>query len=86
MTPDLRHDRTIRLLETRLETLAAATERSLSGARLVEPRVLAVEAATKHAVRLAVLTPDEAADLWAAVGRRHPQVSWCQGGCPGLAA
>ena len=86
MTPELRHDRTIRLLETRLETLAAATERSLSGARLVEPRVLAIEAATRNAVRLEVLTTDEAPGLWAAVGRRHPRVPWCQGGCPGLAA
>jgi hypothetical protein len=86
MTPELRHDRTIRLLESRLETLAAATERSLSGPRLVESRVLAVEAATRNAVRLSVLTSDEAAELWAAVGRRHPHVRWCQGGCPGLAA
>ena len=86
MNAELRHDRTIRLLETRLETLASATEHSLSGTRLVEASVLAAEAATRNAIRLQVLTPDEAAGLWAAVGRRHPRVPWCQGGCPGLAA
>lgn len=86
MTHDARRSRTLRLLEVRLETLAAADERSLSGSRRIEPAVLAAEAATRHAVELHVLTPEEAREIWADVGRRHPAVGWCQGGCPGLAA
>ena len=86
MTHDARRSRTLRLLEVRLETLATADERSLSGSRRIEPGVLAAEAATRHAVELQVLTPDEAREIWAGVARRHPAVPWCQGGCPGLAA
>lgn len=86
MTREIHHERTLRLLEIRLETLATATERSLSGPRQLEPRVLAIEAATRHAVQLEVLTTEEARRIWAAVGERHPDVEWCRRGCPGLAA
>lgn len=85
MKPDPHHDRTIRLLECRLEALAGASERSLSGPRPLDRQVLAVEAATRHAVRLDLLSPEEAGEIWAAVARRHPLVRWCQAG-PGLAA
>ncbi len=79
------HDRTIRLLECRLEALAGASERLLSGPRPLDRQVLAVEAATRHAVKLELLSPEEAGEIWAAVARRHPLVRWCQAG-PGLAA
>jgi hypothetical protein len=80
------HDRTVRLLEARLEALAGVTERCLSGPRPVDPQVFALEAATRHAVELRLLSRDEAGAIWASVGERHPSVGWCQGGCPGLAA
>ena len=86
MTDDARRTRTLRLLESRLEALAAAEERSLSGARRVEHAVLAAEAATRHAVALHVLSSDDAQRVWAEVASRHPHVPWCQRGCPGLAA
>ena len=79
------HHRTIRLLESRLEALAGASERSLCGPRPLDRRVLAVEAATRHAVELQLLSREEAGAIWAAVARRHPLVRWCQAG-PGLAA
>lgn len=79
------HDRTIRLLESRLEALAGASERSLCGPRSLDPRVLGVEAATRHAVELELMSREEAGEIWATVARRHPLVRWCQAG-PGLAA
>jgi hypothetical protein len=79
------HDRTLRLLECRLEVLAGASGRSLSGRRPLDRQVLAVEAATRHAIDLELLSREEADEIWAAVARRHPLVRWCQGG-PGLAA
>jgi hypothetical protein len=86
MTDDARRTRTLRLLEGRLEALATAEERSLSGSRRVEHCVLGVEAATRHAIELHVLTAEDAQRIWADVAERHPHVSWCQRGCPGLAA
>ena len=79
------HDRTVRLLEAQLEALAGASERSLSGPGRFHRQVLAVEAATRHAVALELLSPEEAGAIWAGVARRHPRVGWC--GCgPKLAA
>jgi hypothetical protein len=78
------HDRTVRLLERRLEVLADASERSLSGPRPLERQVLGVEAATRHAVELNLLSPDEAGAIWAAVASRHPSVRWCQAGYAGF--
>ena len=80
------HDRTVRLLAARLEAAAGVTERSLVGARPLEPHVLALEAATRHAVDLDLLSRDEAEAIWAEVAKRHPAVPWCRAGCPGLAA
>ena len=86
MDRDPRHDRIVRLLELKLETLADATERSLAGPRALDGRVLAVEAATRNAVELRLLSREEAGEIWASVARRHPDVPWCRTGCPGLAA
>jgi hypothetical protein len=79
------HDRTVRLLEWQLEALANVTERLLSG-RPNDRQVVALEAATRHAVELELLSREEAGGIWNAVAKRHPGVRWCQGGCPGLAA
>jgi hypothetical protein len=83
---DLRHDRAVRLLAARLDVVAGMTERSLSGERRVETQVLALEAATRHAVELDLLTREEASALWSEAAERHPTVPWCRHGCRGLAA
>ncbi len=80
-----RHDRTVRLLETRLEALAAASERAPLGERRYEREIGAVFAATRHAVTLALISMEEADAIWAAVARRHPGARWCSRG-PRLAA
>lgn len=73
-----RHDRTVRLLEARLEALATATERHLCTPRPHEGEVLALETATRHAVALRVVSADEAVAIWAGVAKRHPTVRWCR--------
>ncbi len=71
-------ERRARLLAGRLEALASVSERSLSGDRPLDARITALEAATKHAVALGLLTPEEALEAWAAVAARHPSVGWCR--------
>lgn len=83
---DRHHERTVRQLAARLEAVAGVTERSLAGARPLAPQVLALEAATRHAVELGVLARDEAEAIWAEVADRHPGVAWCRAGCADLAA
>ncbi|HEY3069401.1 MAG TPA: hypothetical protein VGJ34_03715 [Gaiellaceae bacterium] len=85
MDSDARHDRTVRLLATRLETLAVASLRSPGGERTYRDHILAALAATRHAVALELLSPTEADTIWADVARRHPEAGWCRGG-PRLAA
>lgn len=80
-----RHDRTLRLLESRLEALALVCERSPAGERRLEPRIAAAGAATRHAVALRLISPAEADAIWAGVAARHPAAHWCAVG-PGLAA
>jgi hypothetical protein len=79
-----RHDRTMQLLEARLEALAVASERAAGSARL-DGHIRGAAAATKHAVALELLSPEEAGAIWAAVATRHPGADWCRGG-PKLAA
>jgi hypothetical protein len=81
-----RHDRTVRLLEARLEALASATELHLCTARPHEGEVLALELATRHAVALEVVSADEAVAIWSAVAERHPDVRWCHASAADLAA
>lgn len=73
-----RTGRTARLLEARLETLAVASERSLQGARPYDLQIRAVAAATRHAVALDLISPDEAGAIWAGVANRHPGARWCR--------
>jgi hypothetical protein len=80
-----RHDRTVRLLADRLETLAVASLRSPGGERVYRDHILAAVAATRHAVALELLSPKEADAIWAEVAKRHPEAGWCSTG-PRLAA
>jgi hypothetical protein len=75
-----RHDRTIRLLEHRLETLAAVCERGPRGERRYDREIVAAVAATRHAVALALISREEAGAVWATVARRHPHARWCGDG------
>jgi hypothetical protein len=70
--------RTARLLEARLEALAVASERSFEGERPFDRQILGVEAATRHAVALELLSSEQAGAIWAGVARRHPDALWCQ--------
>jgi hypothetical protein len=73
-----RHDRTLRLLEARLEGLAEACERSPRGERRYEREIAAATAATRHAIDLGLISADEAGAVWAAVSGRHPAAGWCR--------
>jgi hypothetical protein len=81
-----RHDRTLRLLEARLEVLADACERSPLGERRFEPEIVAAVAATRHAVALGLISAHEGDTVWAGVARRHPRAVWCRRGPSPLAA
>jgi len=71
------HHRTVRLLEARLELLASIGERCPAKERRFDAYVEGVAEATQRAIELEVLTPAEAAAVWAAVASRHPNASWC---------
>ena len=85
MNSTARHDRTVRLLADRLETLAVASIRSPGGDRAYRVHILAAVAATRHAVALSLLTPTEAGAIWEEVASRHPEARWCSKG-PELAS
>ena len=80
MDAEHRHDRTVRLLEARLEALARVSERALAGSESLEPSVLRAAAATRHAIELELLSLEEAGAIWAQVARRHPHATWCRRG------
>ena len=77
MDPHTQHERTVRLLETKLEALARVSEHALSG-RLVDRHVDAVTAATDRAVELELISPREAQEIWERVAKRHPDARWCR--------
>jgi hypothetical protein len=81
-----RHDRTLRLLEARLDTLAEACERTPRGELRLEAEILATAAAARRAVSLGLILPHVADRVWAAVARRHPRAAWCRTGPRTLAA
>jgi hypothetical protein len=78
MATNPRHDRTVRILEARLEALALVSERALTGPRRFDRQILGAAAATRHAVALRLLSAEEAGEIWAGVARRHPDASWCR--------
>lgn len=80
-----RHDRTLRLLEDRLEALALASERTPVVVPRLDRQIAAAAAATRHAVALELITSEEAGAVWSGVARRHPAARWCAAG-PALAA
>lgn len=73
-----RHERTVRLLEARLEALAVVSERAPRGERPYDRHILGAAAATRNAIALQLLSPEEAGAIWAGVARRHPAASWCR--------
>jgi hypothetical protein len=77
MDAHTRHDRTVRLLAARLESLAVASIRSPGGERAYRDHILAAVAATRHAVALELLTVEEAGAIWIDVAQRHPEARWC---------
>ena len=81
-----RHDRTLRLLEARLEALADACERAPRGERRFDQEIAAAVAATHHAIELGLIGASEGDAVWAEVARRHPHAAWCRSGPRRLAA
>jgi hypothetical protein len=86
MDEHARHDRTLRLLEARLDALAGACEQSPRGERRLEREIAAAAAATRHAVDLGLISAREGEAVWAAVAARHPRAAWCRTGPRLLAA
>jgi hypothetical protein len=72
------HSRTARLLETRLDALAQACERSSSPQGRFGEQVFRVAGATRNAVALELLSAEEAGAIWAEVRTRHPSADWCR--------
>jgi len=70
------HSRTAHLLETRLEALAQACERSSNPQARFHEHVFCVIAATRNAVALELLSAEEAGEIWAEVRTRHPSAGW----------
>jgi hypothetical protein len=77
-----RRDRTLRLLEARLEALAGISEREPRGERRLEREIAAAVAATRHAIELELISAEEAGAVWARVAGRHPDAGWCRTGPP----
>jgi hypothetical protein len=75
-----RHDRTVRLLEARLEALAVASARVPRGERDLDREIVATIAATRHAIALDLISRAEAGAIWSAVAERHPAAAWCRAG------
>ena len=71
-----RHDRTVRLLEAKLEALARAAEQPLSRRRSLEDEMLRAAVATHRAIALELLSSEEARQIWTTVARRHPNAPW----------
>ena len=80
MDTNAKHERTIRLLEARLEALAAVSERSPRSERQLDREIIAAAAATRHAVALRLISPEEAGSIWGTVAQRHPLAGWCRSG------
>jgi hypothetical protein len=70
------HSRTAHLLETRLEALARAGERSSNPQARFDEHVFCVIGATRNAVALELLSAEEAGEIWAQVRTRHPSAGW----------
>jgi len=71
MTPQVRNDRTVRLLSQRLDELACRLERGCAR-RPVAHQLERVSVATRHAIRLELISAEEAASIWARARKTHP--------------
>jgi hypothetical protein len=80
-----KHDRTVRLLTAQLEAIAVVGERRPVQPSDLDPYVQRTAAATRNAVRLSIITSEEAEAIWTAVAQRHPATPWARLG-PLLAA
>jgi hypothetical protein len=61
-----------------------ASLRVPGGDRAYRDHILAAVAATRHAIALRLLSPDEATAIWDEVAGRPPEGGWCRKG-PDLA-
>ncbi len=77
-----RHDRTVRLLAAGLEAVALAGERSNAPACDLEAQMLRLAAGTRNAVRLEIISAQEADQIWASAAARHPGTPWGRSGAP----
>ena len=74
--PAVASERAARILEARLEHLAAAAERSTTtGQTLLRRRIELARGATNHAIALALRSDAEARAIWADAVRRHPALA-----------
>jgi hypothetical protein len=60
------------MLTDRLERLAVAVERGDTTGRELPDRFELASFATRHAVRLELLSPEQADSIWNAARRKHP--------------
>jgi hypothetical protein len=72
MTPEMRSDRTERLLSRRLDELGASLERPGAAPEPASRLLQLASVATQHAVQLQLLSEERAAAIWEAAVSRHP--------------
>jgi len=72
MTPEMRRDRTERLLRRRLDELGASLERPGAPTEPASRLLQLASVATQHAVALQLLSEERAAAIWDAAVSRHP--------------
>jgi hypothetical protein len=72
MTPEMRSDRTERLLSGRLDELASTLERPGAPAQPAARLLELASVATRHAIELHLLSQERATAIWEAAARRHP--------------
>jgi hypothetical protein len=72
MTPEMRSDRTERLLSGRLDELASTLERPGAPAQPAARLLELASVATQHAIELHLLSHERATAIWEAAARRHP--------------
>ena len=76
MNETARNTRTVRLLSAQLEALAIASERAPRRRHDLKPYVERAVTATRNAIELHLLSPEEAGAIWADVAGRHPGAHW----------
>ena len=72
MTPEMRSNRTERLLSRRLDELGSTLERPGAPAQPTARLLELASLATQHAVELHLLSQERASAIWEAAASRHP--------------